>query len=345
MRDQQTILVTGGAGYVGSELVPQLLEDGYRVRVLDLCLFGAEALDEARARHGDALELVRGDLRDPALVASAVRGVDMVIHLACISNDPSFELDPGLSRSINFDAFEPLVRLSKAAGVRRFIYISTSSVYGVSDSPNVTEEHPLVPLTDYNKFKGLCEPILLAEQAPGFTTVIIRPATICGMSRRLRLDLSVNILTNHAVNNGVIKVFGGAQRRPNIHIQDVCALYRQLLTEPDEKIAGEIFNAGHENCSIADLAGRVADVVTRELPGRPPIRIETTATNDLRSYHVSSEKIARVLGFRPRRTIEDAVTDLCDAFRGGKIPRPFEDIRYYNVKAIMASELARPAVS
>jgi nucleoside-diphosphate-sugar epimerase len=167
MSRNETVLVTGGAGYVGSELVPMLLEKGYRVRVLDLFLFGEHVLDDVKERSGSALELRRGDIRDQAVVASALQGVDKVIHLACISNDPSFELDPDLSRTINFDAFGPLVKLSKSAGVRRFIYISSSSVYGVSDAPNVTEEHPLVPLTDYNKYKGLCEPILLAEQSPG----------------------------------------------------------------------------------------------------------------------------------------------------------------------------------
>ncbi len=340
---KETILVTGGAGYVGAELVPMILTAGYKVRVLDLMLFGEHVLDEAKAKHGRDLDVVKGDLRDQALLTTVMAGVDTVLHLACISNDPSFELAPALSRSINFDAFGPLVKTAKNAGVKRFIYISTSSVYGVSDAPNVTEEHPLVPLTDYNKYKGLCEPVLLAEQAPGFTTVIIRPATICGMSRRLRLDLSVNILTNHAVNKGVIKVFGGAQRRPNIHIMDVCELYTQLLSIPDEKIAGKIFNAGHENCSIADLAARVAQVVEREYPDRPKIRIEATPTDDLRSYHVSSEKIARELGYRPKRSVDDAVKDLCDAFKAGRIPRSFEDTRYYNVKTIMASPISGAA--
>ncbi len=148
--------------------------------------------------------------------------------MACISNDPSFDLDPSLSRTINYECFEPLVETGKKAGVQRFIYVSSSSVYGVSDAPDVTEEHPLVPLTDYNKYKGLCEPLLLRYQAPDFTTVIIRPATVCGYSPRMRFDLTVNILTNHAVNKGVITVFGGDQKRPNIHIDDICELYVQL---------------------------------------------------------------------------------------------------------------------
>ena len=210
-------------------LVPRLLAAGYTVVVYDLMLFGSEGLTP----HPE-LEVIRGDIRDTPGFARAVRGVDSVVHLACMSNDPSFELDPGLSKSINYDCFEPMVVAAKDAGVRRFIYASTSSVYGVSDDPDVTEEHPLVPLTDYNKYKGLCEPILFRHQSPEFTTVILRPATICGYSPRMRLDLSVNILTNHAVNKGVITVFGGEQKRPNLHIDDVVDVYLMLLQLPDE---------------------------------------------------------------------------------------------------------------
>jgi len=192
-------------------------------------------------RRTPCLTLVEGDIRDTAKYAQAVQGCDAVIHMACISNDPSFELDATLSRSINYDCFEPLVVASKNAGVRRFIYVSSSSVYGVSDSPEVTEDHPLVPLTDYNKYKGLCEPILLRYQSPEFTTVIVRPATVCGYSPRMRFDLTVNILTNHAVNRRVITVFGGAQKRPNIHIEDVTDLYVKMLEYPTELVAGDIF--------------------------------------------------------------------------------------------------------
>src|SRR5574341_924598 len=199
------VLVTGGAGYKGCVLVPKLLDAGYEVVVYDLMLFGAEGLP----RH-ERLEVVTGDIRDDAGYRRSLAGVDSVIHMACISNDPSFELNPSLSRSINFDCFEPLVVASKEAGVRRFVYVSSSSVYGVSDAPEVTEEHPLVPLTDYNRYKGLCEPLLLKYQSPDFTTVVLRPATVCGYSPRMRFDLTVNILTNHAVHRGVITVFGGA---------------------------------------------------------------------------------------------------------------------------------------
>ncbi len=324
---EQTVLVTGGAGYVGCVLVPKLLARGHRVTAYDAMLYGGDGLQ----KH-PRLTVIEADIRDTVRLSTALAGVDAVIHLACISNDPSFDLDSGLSKSVNFDCFEPMVVAAKTAGVKRFIYASTSSVYGVSDAPEVTEDHPLIPLTDYNKYKGLCEPLLLKHQAKNFTTVIIRPATICGYSPRTRLDLSVNILTNLAVNKGVITVFGGSQKRPNIHIEDISDLYVQLLDEPAEKIAGKTWNAGYQNHAITELAKMVRDVVAREFPERPAIRIETSPTDDLRSYHVSSAKIARELGYKPRRTVEDAIVDLCRAFKAGKLPGSLTDTRYFNVK-------------
>jgi len=330
-----TILVTGGAGYVGAILVPKLLARGHRVKVLDLYLFG----DDVLPKRAPGLEEIRGDIRDAALLRASLAGVDAVIHLACISNDPSFELDPALSKSINYDAFEPLVAISKACGVKRFIYASTSSVYGVSDKPDVTEDHPLVPLTDYNKYKGLCEPILAKYQSRDFTTVTIRPATICGYSPRLRLDLTVNILTNLAVNNRRITIFGGTQKRPNIHIEDITDLYVDLLGFPAELIAGKIFNCGYENHTVTELGGMVHDSVLEEMPALSPIEITTSPSNDLRSYHISSEKIARELGYKPRRTVQDAVVDLCRAFNAGKIPNSLTDPRYVNLRTVQAAKL------
>lgn len=332
-----TVLVTGGAGYVGAALVPRLLERGYRVRVLDLYIFGEHVLDAVKDHPN--LEQIKGDIRDHSLLKRVLHGCDAVIHLACISNDPSFDLNPALSRSINYDAFGPLVGISKAYGVRRFIYASTSSVYGVSDAENVTEDHPLLPITDYNKYKGLCEPVLLEHQSPDFITVVIRPATVCGYSPRQRLDLTVNILTNHAVNTGKITVFGGAQMRPNIHIDDVVDLYLMLLEVPDDRIAMKTFNAGYQNWTIAEIAEIVRDVVRREVPKRERIEIETTPTDDRRSYHISSEKIKRELGFVPKRTIEDAVHDLVGAFRSGRIPKPLTEMRYYNIKTMQHLQL------
>ena len=328
----QTVFVTGGAGYVGSALVPQMLSRGYRVKVLDLFIYGREVFDSIK--HDANLELIQGDLRDQALLRQALPGCDAVIHLACISNDPSFELNPDLGKSINFDAFEPLVQISQAAGVKRFIYASSSSVYGVKDEPDVNEEMALEPLTDYSKYKALCEEVLLRYQAPGFTTVIIRPATVCGYAPRQRLDVIVNILTNHAINTGKIKVFGGEQLRPNIHIQDMVDLYLLLLELPAAQIAGQIFNAGFENHRVAELAQMVQDVV-----GADRVTIETVPTDDNRSYHVSSAKIAAELGFVPQHTIEEAVRDLVAAFRAGKLPDSMSAPRYFNIKMMQTINL------
>jgi nucleoside-diphosphate-sugar epimerase len=329
------VLVTGGAGYVGSVLVPQLLAKGYPVTVYDALFFGRDGLPS----HPN-LTVIEGDIRDSAGLARAFRGIDVVLHLACISNDPSFELDENLSKTINYDCFEPMVVAAKAAGVGRFVYCSSSSVYGVSDKPDVTEDHPLVPLTLYNKYKGLCEPVLFKHQAPDFTCVTLRPATICGYSPRTRLDLSVNILTNLAVNTGKITVFGGTQLRPNLHINDMADVYELTIEAPADKIAGETFNIGYQNLSIARIAEIVRDVVRREFPQKGEIVIETTATNDPRSYHINSDKIRRVLGYTPKRTVEDAVRDLCRAFRDGKLPASLEDDRYFNVRRMKALKAA-----
>jgi nucleoside-diphosphate-sugar epimerase len=324
------VLVTGGAGYVGSLLTPQLLDAGYDVTVYDIMFFG----DWFLPKDNPHLKVIAGDIRDTPKLAAALKGQDIVINLACISNDASFELDEKLSTSVNLDAFEPTVIAAKAAGVRRFIYASSSSVYGVSDKPDVTEDHPLVPLTLYNKYKGVCEPLLLKHTTKDFVGVVFRPATVCGYAPRLRLDLSVNILTNHAVTNNRITVFGGAQLRPNLHIQDYVDLCKLLLTAPDEKIANEIFNCGYQNMSIMDLAHMVKRVVGEEFPDKPPIDIVTTPSDDNRSYHINSDKIKRVLGFSPSHSIEEAVRDLCHAFRDGKIPDSMANDRYYNVRTL-----------
>ncbi len=328
------VLVTGGAGYKGCVLVPQLLEAGYEVVVYDLMLFGANGLPS----HSN-LKIVDGDIRDTDRYVDAVAGCDYVIHMACISNDPSYELNPDLSRTINYDSFEPLVKASKEAGVKRFVYVSSSSVYGISDAPEVTEEHPLMPLTDYSKYKGLCESILLDYASRDFVPVIMRPATVCGYSPRMRFDLTVNILTNHAYHRGVITVFGGEQKRPNIHIADIAELYVKMLEVPDELIAGESFNAGYENHTVSQLAEIVKNVVEREFPEKSPISIVTTSTNDNRSYHVSSRKIAERLGYRPRRSIEDAVRDLCAAFKTGQYENSLTNEDFINVKTINKLQL------
>jgi nucleoside-diphosphate-sugar epimerase len=330
----KNVLITGGAGYVGTVLVPQLLDAGCKVCVYDTMYYGCYLQPSAK------LKLVRADIRDTAAFRDACWGVDAVIHLACISNDAGFELDENLSKTINYDCFEPLVVAAKECGVRRFVYASSSSVYGVSDKPEVTEDHPLVPLTLYNKFKGLCEPILFRHQSPDFVCVTVRPATICGYSPRMRLDLSVNILTNHAINAGKITVFGGEQLRPNLHIQDMCDLYRLLLEVDAAKIAGETFNVGFQNLSIMKIAELVRQVVAEEGMASRAVEIVATPTNDIRSYHINSDKIRRKLGFVPKRTVEDAVRDLCRAFKDDRLPNSLTDERYFNVKVLKSKRTA-----
>jgi nucleoside-diphosphate-sugar epimerase len=324
----QNVLITGGAGYVGHVLTPRLLSEGYNVTVYDQLFFGCRLPNHA------TLRVIKGDIRDSENVAEALEGQDAVLHLACISNDASFELDEKLSETINYDCFEPIVIAAKKAGVERFVYCSSSSVYGVSEQPNVTEDHPLVPLTLYNKFKGMCEPLLKKHADDSFTGVIFRPATVCGYAPRLRLDLSVNILTNHAINASKITVFGGSQLRPNLHVQDYCDAVKLFLTAPAEKIQKETFNVGYQNLSIMDIAKMVQRIVSKEFPEKGEVAIVTTPSDDLRSYHINSDKIKRVLGYAPRHTIEDAVRDLCNAFRDGRIPDSMNDDQYFNVKRL-----------
>lgn len=330
-KNTMNVMVTGGGGYVGSCLIPKLLAAGHNVTVLDLFIYGMEVFNGVGGHPN--LTCVRGDIRDPKAVAQAVANADAVIHLACISNDPSFELNPDLGRSINFDCFQPLVRAAKDAGVRRFIYASSSSVYGIKSTDNVTEDLALEPLTDYSKFKAMCEEVLDREREPGFVTLTLRPATVCGYAPRLRLDLTVNILTNHAINNGKITVFGGEQKRPNINIEDMTDLYVECLQCPDAMIDGKVFNAGYENHTVS----QIAEMVRRNVG--EGVYIVTTPTDDNRSYHVSSAKMQQELGFTPRYSIDDAVASLTTAFNAGKVPNPMTDARYYNVKLMQDIEL------
>ncbi len=318
------VLVTGGAGYVGSRLIPSLLEKGYKVKVLDLYIYDKDLFKKYHNHPG--LTEICGDIRDVKIIQEAMKGCDAVIHLACISNDPSFDLDPTLGKSINYDAFRPMVKAAKAEGVKRFIYASSSSVYGIKEVQNVTEELELNPLTDYSKYKAECEKVLAEEAVDGFETVTIRPATVCGYGERLRLDLTVNILTAHAYYNKKIKVFGGKQLRPNIHIEDMVNVYHTCLEAKKEQIDRKIFNAGYQNHSVADIAMMVKNVFSEE------IAIEVVPTDDNRSYHISSDKIQRELGFIPKFTIEDAARDLKNAFEKGLVNNPLTNEKYHNIK-------------
>ncbi len=323
MLSKESIFITGGAGYVGAVLVPRLLSEGHSVTVLDLLIYGDDVLES----HPN-LKLIQGDIRDGELLKRTIPGHEIVIHLACISNDPSFELNPNLGKSINLDAFEPLVQISKAAGVERFIYASSSSVYGVKQEKDVHEEMSLEPLTDYSKFKADCEKILANHQSTDFTTVTIRPATVCGYSPRQRLDVVVNILTNLAFHKREISVFGGKQLRPNIHIQDMVDAYIALIRAPKEKIAGQVFNAGTENQSVLELAQTVQKVMGED------VKLVTTPTNDNRSYHISSRKIEQMIGFAPSHTIAEAVEDLRSALEKGLLKNSLNNERYFNIKVM-----------
>jgi len=326
----KSVFITGGAGYCGSRLVPQLLNSGYKVTVYDVMYFGNDFLP----KENPNLTIIEGDIRDAKKIGISCKGHDAFVSLACISNDASFELDEHLSTSVNLDAFEPMVIAAKEAGIKRFIYASSSSVYGVSDKPNVTEDHPLVPLTLYNKYKGMCEPILSKHTNNDFIGVTFRPATVCGYAPRQRLDLSVNILTNHAVNKNAITVFGGEQLRPNLHVQDYCDTVQLLLEADDDKIQNEIFNVGFQNMSIKDIALLVKRVVEEEFPEKGDIGITTTTSDDNRSYHINSDKIKRILGFEPKYSIEYAVRELCNAFKDGKLPNSFENDLFFNVRRL-----------
>jgi nucleoside-diphosphate-sugar epimerase len=300
------------------------------VSVLDLYIYGDIF---AHLKSNPMLREVKGDLRNPADVARALQGCDAVIHLACISNDPSFDLNPDLGKSINYDCFRPLVKASKDAGVRRFVYASSSSVYGIKTDMEVTEELPLEPLTDYSKFKAMCEDVLEEEREPGFTAVTLRPATVCGYAPRLRLDLTVNILTSLAVNNGRITVFGGEQLRPNLHVDDMTDLYLLLLEAPDDTINGKIWNAGYHNLKVRAIADMVREQVGKK------VEIVVTPSDDHRSYHVSSDKIRREFGFTAKRTVSDAIIDLKSAFDAGRVPDAMTDDRYYNIKRMQSVKL------
>jgi nucleoside-diphosphate-sugar epimerase len=321
------IFITGGAGYVGTELSKHLLEKGYEVTVFDLFIYG-QTLEEHKN-----LKLIKGDIRNQELLRKCLKDHDAVIHLACISNDPSFELNPKLGKEINLDAFEPLVKISKETDIKRFIYASSSSVYGIKSEKNVTEDMSLEPLTDYSKFKAECEKILFKYKSDDFITSIIRPATVCGYSSRQRLDLVVNILANFAYHKREISVLGGSQLRPNIHIKDMIRSYSFLLEQDEKKINGEIFNVGYENKTINQLANEVITVIGDD------IKIIKFPSNDNRSYHISSSKIHDLLGFKNNFTIIDAIKDLKFAFENKKIINTFDNINFFNIKKMQSIKL------
>ena len=322
------IFITGGAGYVGSSLVPKLLDLGFEVTILDLMIYGEDVL-----KNHERLTKIKGDIRDKSLLEKIIPGHDILIHLACISNDPSFELNPSLGKSINLDAFEPMVKISRQNNVNRFIYASSSSVYGIKKEKNVTEDMILEPLTDYSKFKGDCEKILNSYKSDDFITTTIRPSTVCGYAKRQRLDLVVNILTNHAFHNREIKVFGGDQLRPNVHIDDMVDSYLAVLNADTKKVNGQVFNVGFKNQSVNELANDVREVIGDD------VKIINSKSDDNRSYHVSSEKIRDILGFETKYTVKNAVSDLKNAFEKKLLINTFNDELFFNIKRMNSIKL------
>ena len=283
----KSVFITGGGGYCGTRLVQELLQKKYKVTVYDTFYYG-NFLKKIKTKN---LKIIKGDIRNIKLLSKKCKHHEIFIHLACISNDVSFDLDEELSTSINFDAFEPIVKAAKLNGIKRFIYASTSSVYGLSKKKNVRENHPLIPITLYNKYKADCEPILFKYTDEKFTGVIFRPATVCGYSPRQRLDLTINILTNHAFHKNQISVFGGKQFRPNLHIKDYCRAVILLMRSPKKKIHNQIFNVGYQNFKVKDLAIKVKKVVEKKLNSKRQIQINYTKSKDIRSYRINSDKI------------------------------------------------------
>lgn len=289
----RTVLVTGAGGYVGSTLVPTLLNSGNRVVAVDTFWFG----DHLPA-HSNLVK-IKCDVRD--LKAENLPKINAIIHLAAVANDPSVDLDPTLSWEIGCLGTRNICEIGVQKSVDTFILASSGSVYGVKSEPRVTEDLELVPISVYNKVKMIKERIVLSYQ-DSFRTVVYRPATICGFSPRLRLDLAVNALTISALTKGEITVFGGGQLRPQLHIEDMIQAYEWALS--NESIQG-IYNLGFENDSILDIAGKVQGVI--------PAKILITPSNDPRSYRLDSSKILGT-GFIPRKKSVDAVKEIKQKF-------------------------------
>ncbi len=305
------VLVTGGCGYVGSILAPKLLDRGIRVTVVDIMWFGNYL------KPHDNLTVIQGDIRD--IDSIPMDTVDAVIHLANIANDPCGDLDAKLSWEVNALATMQLVEKAIARHVKTFIYASSGSVYGIKDEPQVTEDLPLVPITDYNKTKMISERVLLSYQEK-INVFCIRPATVCGFSPRMRLDVSVNMLTMQALTNGKITVFGGKQTRPNIHIQDLTDCFLYLLE--NKTIAPGVYNAGFENISIMDIARKVTQHV--------PAEIVVTESNDPRSYRLNSDKLLST-GFKPGYGVVAAIQEIIAAFEDGVLK---DTENSYNIKTM-----------
>ena len=302
------VFVSGGCGYKGTVLVPKLLARGHEVVVFDVMWFG----NYLKPHPG--LEVIKGDVRNIGEIN--LDGVDAIIHLSSIANDPCGDLDPKLTWEVSALATMQLADKAVRKGIKRFIYASSGSVYGVKDEPQVTEDLELKPISEYNKTKMVAERVLLSY-AKDMVVQIIRPATVCGYSPRMRLDVSVNMLTMQALANRRITVFGGKQVRPNIHIDDITDVYAFMLDHPEHH---GIYNAGFENISIMEIAERISHQVEAE--------IVVTESNDPRSYRVNSDKLLAT-GFRPKKTVNDAIREIIEKQHSGEIK---DEERNYNLK-------------
>lgn len=316
------ILVTGGAGYIGSVLVPRLLLLGHSVTVYDQMYFGPGS----PAEHPQLIK-VRGDVRDERGVAQVLAEgrFDVVIHLAAVSNDPGADLAPELTTDINLTATAAIMRRAREAGVSRFLYASSASVYGVKATPDVHEGLSLEPLTLYARYKAEGERVLNDLVNDDFVGVSVRSATVCGPSPRLRLDLTVNIFTHQAISKGKLTIFGGSQSRPNVHVEDLCDFYVALMDAPASAIQGQAFNVVKSNATVGELAALVKQTIA------PTIPLEISPSNDLRSYCLSGARAEQVLGFRPRRSLTDAIEGLAAEYKTGRVPDP-ESKQYRNVE-------------
>ena len=322
------IVVTGGAGYVGSQLVPKLLKLGYYVDVIDLFIYGDDVLDDHKN-----LKKFKVDIREIEKINSIIKDCNILIHLACISNDPSFELNPHLGKSINLSAFEPLVKSAKINKISKFIYASSSSVYGIKSEKDVNEDMSLEPLTEYSIYKAECEKILNNYSSDDFVVTTLRPATVCGYAKRQRLDVVLNIFTNHAFHKREISVFGGEQLRPNINIIDMVNSYIELINAKNELINGEIFNVGDVNLSVKELAFLVKSVVGDD------VNLKFIESDDNRSYHISSKKITEKLGFNLKSSLKEAISSLYDALENKLLDDPLNNPKYYNIKTMQKINL------
>ncbi len=319
------VLVVGGAGYTGAVLVPKLLNSGYRVRVLDQMIFGRHTLHSWLSHP--QLELLTGSIEHEELVKKAVRDVDAVIHLAGLANDPSCDLAPELTEQINYQGTLRVATAAREAGVERFLFASSASVYGAAGDQWVDETSPLQPVSLYAKVKVRCENVLLAAPHNGLATCSLRKATIYGYSPRMRFDLVVNTLTGLAVFEKRIVINGGDQWRPHIHIADVADAYLRCLEASPDKIAGEVFNIGSENYQIKDIARMISTQI-------PHVDIALSGSEDQRSYRAKFDKFQNTLRFQPRKTIHDGIREVKEACEDGRITN-FRDLNYYNVKRVL----------